>query len=73
MRLLIDENLSHKLCNKLSDIFPSSVHIKNIGLERGSDNEIWKYAQKNNYVIVSKDVDFIEMSISGLIHLKSFG
>ena len=64
MKLLFDENLSHKLCNMLDDIFPSSIHIKNVGLEKGSDYEIWKYAKENDLMIVSKDIDFIDMSIS---------
>ncbi len=64
MKLLFDENLSHKLCNMLDDIFPSSVHIKSIGLEKGSDNDIWKYAKENSFAIISKDVDFIDIGIS---------
>jgi predicted nuclease of predicted toxin-antitoxin system len=27
MRLLFDQNLSHKLVDRLSDIFPGSVHV----------------------------------------------
>lgn len=63
MRLLFDQNLSPHLVNLLEDIFPDSTHVADAGLDRSSDNEIWKYAQTNGYTIVSKDSDFSEMSV----------
>lgn len=64
MKALFDENLSSKLCKKLSDIFPLSTHVKNIKLEEENDLRIWEYAKANDYMIISKDSDFIDMYIS---------
>lgn len=58
MKLLFDENLSAKLATRLLDIFPGSSHITTVGLEGSADLVIWNYAQKNDFVIVSKDNDF---------------
>jgi len=32
------------------------------GLDTASDVEIWDFAEKNNFVIVTKDNDFLDMS-----------
>ncbi|WP_020561587.1 DUF5615 family PIN-like protein [Methylosarcina fibrata] len=63
MRLLFDENLSPKMVAGLSDIFPGSAHVDRVGLGGGSDNEVWRYAKDNDFVIVSKDADFYEQSM----------
>lgn len=62
MKLLIDENLSPLLADAISDLFPQSVHVRNIGLREATDSEIWKYAEKNNFIIISKDSDFHQLS-----------
>ena len=58
MKLLFDQNLSPRLSRSLADLFPESVHIRDIGLRDGSDIEIWEYAKKHGFVIISKDTDF---------------
>ena len=35
MKLLFDENLSYKLVRLLADLFPDSVHVRDVGLESG--------------------------------------
>lgn len=58
MKLLFDQNLSPKLVNRLSDLFPGSEHVHSIGLDRSDDDSIWAYALANDFVIVSKDEDY---------------
>ena len=58
MKLLFDQNLSPSLVANLSDSFPGSVHVQNIGLERATDIQVWEYAKKNQLTIISKDGDF---------------
>ncbi len=62
MKLLFDNNLSHKLVSSLKDIFPDSTHVRIFGSIRDSDEKIWKYAKENNYTIVSQDDDFNHLS-----------
>jgi len=62
MRLLFDHHLSHRLCRLLQKEFPSSAHVKDLGLERAEDSAIWEYAKECGYVIVSKDEDFQQQS-----------
>ncbi len=41
MKLLLDQNLSHMLCDNLNDIFPKLTHVKNLSLQSAIDEEIW--------------------------------
>ena len=64
--LLFDENLSPRLIDRLADIYPNSVHVSSIGLGSALDREVWEYARQNDFMIVTKDADFSEMSL--LLH-----
>ena len=63
MKLLFDQNLSHKLVRALEDLFPNSAHVRDVGLKTGADRYIWEHAKDNGYVIVSKDSDFYQRSL----------
>lgn len=58
MKLLFDQNLSPRLTDVLSDLFPGSFHVRDVGLDSASDAAIWGYAKAHTFVIVSKDADF---------------
>ena len=62
MKLLFDENLSHKLARLLSDLFPDSVHVREVGLKAADDPVVWEYAKNNGLMIVSKDSDMHQRS-----------
>ena len=62
MKLLFDQNLSYRLVSGLKDLFPESLHVKDLGFESAGDEVIWSYAQNNGYCIVSKDSDFRHLS-----------
>ena len=63
MRLLFDHNLSPRLAAALGDVYPGSSHVRDFGLDRASDAEIWEVARTRDYVIVSKDSDFHQRSL----------
>lgn len=63
MRLLFDQNLSPRLPRLLADIYPESVHVREVGMRESGDSEIWEYAKANGFVIVSKDSDFQQRSL----------
>jgi predicted nuclease of predicted toxin-antitoxin system len=62
VKLLLDENLSHRIVDLLSTEYPGSDHVRNCGLRGARDGAIWEYARANGFVIVSKDDDFRERS-----------
>jgi predicted nuclease of predicted toxin-antitoxin system len=62
IKLLIDENISYRLVKKVEDIFPDSQQVKRLGLLGKEDYIIWNYAKKNDFVILTQDDDYIELS-----------
>ena len=63
MKLLFDENLSPDLPRLLSLSFPRSVHVRDLGLVGADDAVIWSTAAKQEFILVTKDDDFLELSI----------
>ena len=64
MKLLLDQNLSRKLVKKIRRTFSQSSHVIFCGLEGRSDDEIWAYAHRHGFLIVTKDADFSALSSS---------
>ncbi len=62
MRLLFDQNLSPRLVGMLRYVFPDSIHLMFLGLNRASDAEVFEYAREHGYAIVAKDADFHGLS-----------
>ena len=62
MKLLFDENISHKLVGILAHQFPGSAHVTDVGLRAAEDAQIWDHARTQDLMIVSKDTDFRERS-----------
>jgi len=62
VRLLFDENLSRKLVNKLSDLFPGSSHAATEGLLHSPDADLWEHAKAGGFAIVTADADFFELA-----------
>jgi len=63
MKFLFDQNLSPRLPRLLSDLYPDSVHIRDIGLRDETDTVIWRHARQHGFIIVSKDSDFQQRSL----------
>lgn len=63
MRLLFDQNISFRLVRKIKHLYPDSIQVREVGLENLSDIEIWHYAKKNDFTIVTFDADFYEITL----------
>jgi predicted nuclease of predicted toxin-antitoxin system len=63
MRLLFDQNLSHRLVGPLAAEFPGSTHVRDAGLATAPDPDVWAYAATNGFAIVSKDTDFQQRAL----------
>ena len=62
MKILLDANISWKLVNKLKPIFGECAHVDLIGFDVPvEDIDIWNYAGNNNYIILTKDTDFVDL------------
>lgn len=63
MKLHFDNHLSHRLIERLNDVFPGSSHVLLEGLDESDDKEIWAFASEHDFTIVTKDSDFNDLSI----------
>lgn len=61
IRFLIDANLAPRLAVLLAPRFTECVHVQDV-LPRGQDQEILEYAIAQNLVVLTKDVDFIDLA-----------
>jgi len=63
MKLLLDENLSRRLVPFLQKAYPGTSQVVLLELEQASDQDIRNYAKQHNFIIVTRDSDFYEMSL----------
>ena len=63
MKLLFDQNLSLRLVTWLVDLYPDSNHVYPLGLDRVPDHEVYEYARREGFLLVTKDADFSELSL----------
>ena len=63
MKLLLDENLSRRIVPFIQDIYPDSTQVVLVGLENTDDKTIRQYALAHDFIIVTKDADYYEMTV----------
>lgn len=63
MKLLLDENLSRRIIPYLENEYPGSTQVTLVGLEQAMGHEIWQYAKEHEFVIVTRDSDYYDLSL----------
>ena len=60
MKLLLDANISWRLCSFFIENFSECTHVNKTDLPRpAKDFEIWQFAKKHGYTIITQDSDFL--------------
>lgn len=62
MKLLLDENLSPRLVNRLDLLFPGLKHVREVGLKQADDQQIWDWALAYEFSIITTDADFVALA-----------
>ena len=62
MKFLVDNQLPTALARFLASLGVDCQHVLDVDLGDASDAEIWEYASGNDYVVVSKDEDFLYLA-----------
>lgn len=70
MKLLFDQNLSPRLVKALINLYPGSVHVRDVGLHNVLDEVVWEYAARHGLSIVSKEPIFISEVFSSALLRK---
>jgi predicted nuclease of predicted toxin-antitoxin system len=63
LKLLFDQNLSPRLVAMLADLYPGSVHVRNLGLKAVDDRKLWSVAKADGSTVVTKDGDFAQLAL----------
>jgi predicted nuclease of predicted toxin-antitoxin system len=63
VKLLLDQNISYRVIKKIEHLFPDTEQVRRLGLDNSHDKTIWEYAKKNEYIIVTFDSDFYDLSL----------
>jgi predicted nuclease of predicted toxin-antitoxin system len=63
MKLLFDQNISHRLLKLIADILTEAEQVRTLGIENYTDKQIWEYAKENGFTIVTFDGDFYDFSL----------
>lgn len=63
MKLLLDQNVSHRLVAPLSEDFPETTQVALLGMGEADDLAIWELAKRQGYAIVTHDADFEAYSL----------
>ena len=62
MKLLLDANISWRLCSFLERNISECIHVNKTELPfPAQDSEIWQYAKKHGFTIISQDSDFLNL------------
>jgi predicted nuclease of predicted toxin-antitoxin system len=62
VKLLLDENLSPRLVQRLSPLFSGLTHVREVGLKQAQDEDIREWAKANDFAVVSTDSDFVALA-----------
>ncbi len=62
MKLLFDQNISHRILSILPSAFANSSHVKQESLINSTDKFIWEFAKINAFTIVTQDSDFNDLN-----------
>lgn len=64
MKILIDQNISHRLIPHIKSTFPGISHVRDLGMITSSDYNIFMFAREENFdAILTLDEDFNNLSI----------
>ena len=58
MKILLDQNLSHRLVSLLATAYPEVIHVREAGLWDAEDRIIWQFAKLEGCTIFTRDDDF---------------
>jgi len=67
VKLLFDQNLSHRLVQALQQEYPESQHVREVGLQEAADVVVWQHAAQQGLVIVTKDAEQSEESCTRVL------
>jgi len=63
MKLLLDQNISHRIVRKVREHFSEVESVKQNFLVNKLDEEIWQFARRGGFAVVTFDEDFYNLNV----------
>ncbi|HEY1481163.1 MAG TPA: DUF5615 family PIN-like protein [Candidatus Acidoferrum sp.] len=63
MKFLIDNQLPASLAKWLISHGCNATHVLEVGLATATDEEVWRHAEGNSFIVVTKDADFVRHAV----------
>lgn len=63
MKFFLDTNIPYSALEIFKVLKLEAAHARDVGLSRADDKEIIEYAIKNNSIIVTKDLEFANITV----------
>jgi predicted nuclease of predicted toxin-antitoxin system len=65
VKFLVDNQLPPALALLIrQDFGVDALHVSDIGMRNTTDQELWAYASEHEYVLISKDEDFVRLALT---------
>jgi predicted nuclease of predicted toxin-antitoxin system len=61
LKLLFDNNLSVRIIQAVDNFFPGSKHVADLQVNQFTDRQIFEFAGKNEFTVITKDKDFYHL------------
>jgi predicted nuclease of predicted toxin-antitoxin system len=58
VKLLFDQNISHRVVLRLLADYPEAKHVRDFNMQFSTDMEIWNFAKQNEFTLITFDSDF---------------
>jgi predicted nuclease of predicted toxin-antitoxin system len=69
MKILLDENLSPTLVQKLATLGIAAQHVAHLGKSGLSDTALWRHAYEHDQVVVTINAaDFLRLAVASQLH-----
>jgi len=63
MRFLVDAQLPPALARFIDQQGYEAKAARDVGLREADDNEIWSFAHNGNWIVITKDEDFVQRAL----------
>lgn len=58
LKVLVDEDLPRSTAALLQSLGINAIDVRDVGLKAASDTQVFEYAQKEERIIITRDVEF---------------
>lgn len=63
MKILFDQNISHRVLKLVEKAFPDARHVRDFNHQFSTDRQIWNFAKQEGFALLTFDADFNDLAL----------